>query len=89
MNDLQVDNAHSSAIMRIMKIRKNITLSEKAIAIGERAAKKRGASLSALVERHLLSLGNEVDESEHYCPQLKPIPRPGDARYEYLQKKHA
>ncbi len=75
--------------MRIMKIRKNITLSRQAIASGEHAAKKRGASLSALVERHLLSLGNDLEESEHYCPQLKPIPRPGDARYEYLQKKHA
>jgi hypothetical protein len=84
-----VDNAHSNVIIRIMKIRKNITLSRQAIVSGERAARKRGASLSALVERHLLSLGNEEDEPEHYCPQLKPIPRPGDARYEYLQKKHA
>ena len=75
--------------MRIMKIRKNITLSRQAIANGERAAKKRRASLSALVERHLLSLGNEADESEHYCPQHKPVPRPGDARYEYLIRKHA
>jgi hypothetical protein len=85
----QLDNAYSDAMIRIMKIRKNITLSKQAIASGERAAKKRGASLSALVERHLLSLQNTVEESEHYCPQLKPIPRPGDARYEYLQKKHA
>jgi hypothetical protein len=75
--------------MRIMKIRKNITLSRQAILSGERAAKKRGASLSALVERHLLSLGGEADESEHYCPQRKPVPRPGDARYEYLMRKHA
>jgi hypothetical protein len=75
--------------MRIVKIRKNITLSRKAIANGERAAKRRGASLSALVERHLLSLGHEAGDAEHYCPQLTPVPRPGDARYEYLQKKHA
>ena len=75
--------------MRIMKIRKNITLSRKAIAIGERAARKRGASLSALVERHLLSLGNEADEPEYYCAFHKPVPRPGDARYEYLMRKHA
>jgi hypothetical protein len=76
--------------MRIMKIRKNITLSRQAIANGERLAKKRGASLSALLERHLLSLGNESEESEHYWPEAgRPIPRPGDARYEYLRKKHA
>ena len=88
-NHYGIDNAYSNAIMRIMKIRKNITLSRQAIASGERAAKKRGASLSALVERHLLSLGNATEEAEHYCRQHKPIPRPGDARYEYLMRKHA
>jgi hypothetical protein len=72
-----------------MKIRKNITLSRQAIASGERAAKKRGASLSSLLEGHLLSLGND-SEDEHYWPEAgRPIPRPGDARYEYLRKKHA
>lgn len=76
-------------MMRIMKIRKNITLSRQAIANGERIAKKRGSSLSALVERHLLSLGREANEPEHYCSQHKPVPRPGDARYEYLMRKHA
>jgi len=75
--------------MRIMKIRKNITLSREAVLNGERAAKRRGASLSALVERHLLSLGDETDGSEHYCAQHRPVPRPGDARYEYLMHKHA
>lgn len=74
--------------MRIMKIRKNITLSRQAILRGERTAKKRGASLSALVERHLLSLGDDTDESEHYCAQHRPVPRPGDPRYEYLIRKH-
>lgn len=76
-------------MMRIMKVRKNITLSRQAILRGELAAKRRGSSLSALVERHLLSLGNEKEESEHYCPQHQPAPRPGDARYEYLARKHA
>lgn len=76
--------------MRIMKIRKNITLSQQAILRGERAAKKCGASLSALVERHLLSLGDDADESEHYWHEAgRPVPRPGDARYEYLRNKHA
>jgi hypothetical protein len=71
-----------------VKIRKNITLSRQAIQRGERTAKKRGSSLSALVERHLLSLGDDADESEHYCAQHKPIPRPGEPRYEYLIRKH-
>lgn len=76
--------------MRIVKIRKNITLSRQAILRGERAAKKRGASLSALVEKHLLSLGDASEESEHYWHEAgRPVPRPGDARYEYLRKKHA
>lgn len=72
-----------------MKIRKNITLSAKAIAAGERLAALHGTSLSALVERQLLSGGAEL-ESEHYWPEaVRPVPRPGDARYEYLLKKHA
>ncbi len=71
-----------------MKVRKNITLSREAILIGERAAKKRGDSLSAVVERHLLALAEDGNEGEHYCKKHKPIPRPGDARYEYLIRKH-
>ncbi len=28
-------------------------------------------------------------KKDHYWPKaLNPIPRPGDARYEYLRKKH-
>jgi hypothetical protein len=75
--------------MRIMKIRKNITLSSKAVAMGEKLAALHGTSLSALVENQILSSGSEL-ETEHYWPEIgRPIPRPGDARYEYLQKKHA
>jgi hypothetical protein len=29
-----------------------------------------------------------LDEDHYWHKALKPIPRPGDARYEYLQKKH-
>jgi len=75
--------------MRIMKIRKNITLSAKAIAVGEKLAALHGTSLSALVEKQILSGGAEL-EAEHYWPEAgRPIPRPGDTRYEYLRKKHA
>ncbi|MGH7990648.1 MAG: hypothetical protein ACREDS_10740 [Limisphaerales bacterium] len=75
--------------MRIMKIRKNITLSEKAIAVGERLAALHGTSLSALVEKQILSSGAKL-ETEHYWLEAgRPVPRQGDARYEYLRKKHA
>ena len=75
--------------MRIMKIRKNITLSEKAIAVGEKLAALHGTSLSGLVEKQILSGGAEL-ETEHYWHEAgRPIPRRGDARYEYLRKKHA
>ncbi|HEY3761241.1 MAG TPA: hypothetical protein VGN23_05790 [Verrucomicrobiae bacterium] len=72
-----------------MKIRKNLTLSEKAIAVGEKLAALHGTSLSALVEKQILASRTEL-ETEHYWPKVgRPIPRPGDARYEYLRKKHA
>lgn len=84
-----LDNAHFDAIMRIMKIRKNITLSEKAVAVGERLAASHRTSLSALVEKQILSAGAEF-ETEHYWHKAgRPVPRNGDARYEYLRKKHA
>ena len=75
--------------MRIMKIRKNITLSEKAIAVGEKLAALHGTSLSALVEKQILSSDAEL-ATEHYWREAgRPIPRRGDARYTYLRKKHA
>ncbi len=70
-----------------MKIRKNLTLSAKAVAVGEKLAALHGTSLSALVEKQILSGGAEL---EHYWSKpTRPIRRPGDTRYEYLQKKHA
>jgi hypothetical protein len=72
-----------------MKVRKNITLSVKAIAAGEKLAALHGISLSALLEKQILS-GDVGLETEHYWPEAgRPIPRPGDARYKYLRKKHA
>jgi len=72
-----------------MKVRKNLTLSARAIAVGEKLAAQHGTSLSALVEKQILASGMEL-EAEHYWHQAgRPVPRPGDARYEYLRKKHA
>jgi hypothetical protein len=72
-----------------MKVRKNITLSAKAIAVGEKLAALHGTSLSALVEKQILSGGAELEPDHYWSKPTRPIPRSGDARYEYLQKKHA
>ena len=79
---IECDYAH-------MKIRKNITLSSKAIAVGEKLAALHGTSLSALVEKQILSGGAELEADITGPKPAWPIPRPGDARYEYLRKKHA
>ena len=73
-----------------MKIKKNLLLSEKAVALGQRQAKATGLrSLSALVEKKLLSGTSNDLEGEHYWKkQMKPVSRPGDARFEYLKRKH-
>ena len=71
-----------------MKVKKSLELDVRAVAIGERLAAQRGKSgLSALVEEQLLAMGKP--EPEHYSPYHgKPMPRPGDPRYEYLERKH-
>jgi hypothetical protein len=72
-----------------MKLRKNLLLSDKAIERGERKAAQAGVSLSALVEKKLLADGDDEAGDEHYWPKaMKPRARPGDARYEYLKRKH-
>ena len=73
-----------------MKLRTNLSLDARAVAAGKRAARLRGdKSLSALVEKHLLSLADKPDD-DHFSPHHgKPIARPGDRRYEFLRRKHA
>jgi hypothetical protein len=73
-----------------MKTRKNLLLDQRAVARGERAARERHMSLSALVERHLLSIPSLAEEAEFWPgPPGKPVSRRGDPRYEYLRRKHA
>ncbi len=73
-----------------MKIRKNLLLDERAVARGERAARERNLSLSALVERQLLSMPAAGEEGEFWPgPPGKPLSRPGDPRHEHLRRKHA
>jgi hypothetical protein len=75
--------------MRIMKLRKNLTLDAKAVARGERAAAQRKLSLSALIEKQLLSLPAEADEDEYWPgPAGAMLERPGDPRTAYLKAKY-
>ena len=75
-------------IVSIVKIRKSITLSEKAIVVGEKLAALHGISFSALVEKQILASAAELT-SEHYWSEAgRPVPRRGGARYENLRKKH-
>ena len=74
-----------------MKLRTNLSLDARAVAAGKRAARLRGEkSLSALVEKHLLSLAAKPEDDDHFSTHHgKPIARPGDRRYEFLRRKHA
>lgn len=73
-----------------MQRRKILSLSDKAIARGEQIAAETGRSLSALVEAQLLAIPSVTTEHEEFWPgrALKPVKRPGDARYEFLKRKH-
>jgi hypothetical protein len=65
-------------------------LDERAVVRGERAARERNLSLSALVEKHLLSIPRVEEEEEFWPgPPGKPLARRGDPRYEHLRRKHA
>jgi hypothetical protein len=52
--------------------------------------KARKISLkSAIVGEKSAASSRVLLNEDHYWPKaLKPIPRPGDARYQYLRKKH-
>lgn len=71
-----------------MKIRKNLLLNRQAVAAGEKLVKAgAAASLSELVEKQLQAAG--VEEDEHFSSHHgKPVSRKGDARFEYLTRKH-
>ena len=73
-----------------MKQRKSFSLSDRAIAHGERIAAETGTSLSAVIEAQLLAIPSTHAGREEFWPgrALKPVKRPGDARYEFLKRKH-
>ena len=72
-----------------MKMRKNLWLEAAAVARGERAARERKLSLSALVEKQLLAIPT-LEEEDEFWPGTPGIPvsRPGEPRYENLRRKH-
>ncbi len=74
-----------------MKVRKNLSLSRKAVAKGEQVAVESGRSLSAVIESQLLAIPTEKAEAEAYWsgPALKPVERRDDPRYQFLKRKHA
>lgn len=75
-----------------MKVRKNVSLSRQAVAAGETLAAEQGLDFSALVEKQLAAaprISGSGIEDYWEGPALKPIRRRGDARHEYLQRKHA
>ncbi len=73
-----------------MKHRKSFSLSHQAIARGEQLAAETGKSLSDVVEEQLLAIPSAAAGPEEFWPgrALKPIKRPGDARHEFLKRKH-
>lgn len=73
-----------------MKRRKILSLSDQAIARGEQIAAETGKSLSAVIEEHLLAIPPANSGSEEFWPgrALKPVKRSGDARFEFLKRKH-
>ena len=77
-------------MMRTMKERKNLSLDAAAVAHGQRAAKERNLSLSALVEKQLFAIPTtEATEDYWPGPAGEMLDRPGDARADYLKQKHA
>ena len=73
-----------------MKLRKNLSLSKKAIARGEQIAAETGKSLSAIVEEQLLLVPLPGGNAQDYWSgaALKPVRRPSDKRMHYLKRKH-
>jgi len=73
-----------------MKRRKSLSRSTRAIARGEQIAVEAGKSLSKVVEDQLLTIPSPEALHEDYWPgpALKPVRRPGDARYQFLKRKH-
>ena len=73
-----------------MKQRKSFFLSDLAIAHPVQFAAETGKSLSAVIEAHLLAIPSVHTGGEEFWPgpTLKPVKRPGDARHEFLKRKH-
>ena len=73
-----------------MKARKNLYLSVKAVARGERLARGSGSSLSEVVEKQLLQIPELPGGPEEFWtgPALRPLRHKRDRRADYLTRKH-
>jgi len=51
-------------------------------------ARKVSSKNVAVGKKSATSSRARLKEDRYWPKALKPVPRPGDARYEYLRKKH-
>ena len=74
-----------------MKLKKNLLLSEAAVVAGQKLAAEANTSLSKIVEQRLLGPAASAEElnADYWDRPTKPVPRSGDARFEFLNRKHA
>lgn len=74
-----------------MKRKLTLTVEESVIEYGKKAAKRRGTSLSQLVEDTLreASEQGQISVARKWRGRLKKASRPGDARMEHLEKHYA
>ena len=73
-----------------IRARKNLYLSAKAVARGERLARRSQTSLSELVEKQLLQMPEIPGGNEEFWTgaALRPLRRKNDPRAAYLARKH-
>jgi hypothetical protein len=73
-----------------MKRRKTFLLSEDAIARPEQFAARSGKSVSPVIEEKLLGIPLSISSNDEFWPgpALQPKRRTGDAKFEYLKRKH-
>jgi hypothetical protein len=73
-----------------MKRRKTFLLSDDAITRAKQFAARNGKSVSAVIEEKLLGIRFSIPSNAEFWPgpALQPKKRTGDARFEYLKRKH-
>jgi len=74
-----------------MKVRKNLSLDSRAVAIGQQLAAAAQTSLSRIVEQRLTGPDATAEElnAPYWNRPGRPVPRSRDRRFEFLTRKHA